>query len=137
MGRTLAFLLGAAGLVASLDLAHKALAISERGGAVLVHDRSASYTVGLAALSLAWAGAVTLTRSTSISLAGGLVLGGALGNLVSIMLWPSLPGVPDPIESGGFAFNVADLSALLGFALLVPAVVVFAARNRGRLLEPV
>jgi lipoprotein signal peptidase len=135
--RTLVVLLGAGAAVAALDLAHKALAISERGGGVLAHERSASYTVGLAAVSLAWAGAVALVRSPSIALPGGLVLGGAIGNLASIALWPSLPGVPDPLVAGGIAFNLADASAVVGLALLLPAILVFAARNRERLFEPI
>jgi lipoprotein signal peptidase len=134
--RTLGFLLGAATLVATLDLTHKALAVSNRGGAVLAHDRSASYVAGLAALSLAWAGAIALVRSASIALSGGIVLGGAIGNLASFALWPSLQGVPDPLVTGGIAFNLADVSALVGLVLLVPAIVVFAARNRERLFEP-
>jgi lipoprotein signal peptidase len=134
--RTLGFLLGAATLVATLDLTHKALAVSNRGGAVLAHDRSASYVAGRAALSLAWAGAIALVRSASIALSGGIVLGGAIGNLASFALWPSLQGVPDPLVTGGIAFNLADVSALVGLVLLVPAIVVFAARNRERLFEP-
>lgn len=137
MIRTLQLLLGAATVVATLDLAHKALSISERGGAVLAHDRSALYVAGVAAASLLWAGAVALTRSSSIAFAGGVVLGGAAGNLVSIALWPSLPGVPDPIVADGVAFNVADVAVAVGFALLLPATLVFAARNRERLFEPV
>lgn len=137
MIRTFALLLGTATVVAALDLAHKALAISERGGAVLAHDRSAPYVTGLAIATLAWAGAIALVRSASIALAGGLVLGGATGNLASFALWPSLPGVPDPLVAGGFAFNLADISALLGLALLLPSIVVFAARNRERLFEPI
>jgi lipoprotein signal peptidase len=134
--RTLGLLLGAAVLVAAVDLVHEAQTISAEGGAVLTHDRSAHYTVGLAAVSLAWAGAIALTRSASISLAGGLVLGGAVGNLVSIALWPSLAGVPDPIVAGDVAFNLADVSAVIGLVLLVPAILVFAVRNRERLLKP-
>jgi lipoprotein signal peptidase len=120
-----------------LDLAHKALSISERGGAVLAHDRSALYVAGVAAASLVWAGAVALTRSSSIAFAGGVVLGGAAGNLVSIALWPGLPGVPNPIVAGGVAFNVADVAVLIGFGLLLPTILVFAVRNRERLFEPV
>jgi len=130
-------LFGAAAVVAAIDLSHKALAVSERGGAVLAHDRSAPYVAGLAAATLAWASAIALVRSASIALAGGLVLGGAIGNLASFALWPTLPGVPDPLVAGGIAFNLADVSALLGLVFLVPAIVVFAARNRERLFEPV
>lgn len=135
--RTLGFLLGAATIVAALDLAYTARAISERGGVVLAHDRSALYVAGIAAASVVWAAAVARTRSTSIALAGGMVLGGAAGNLVSIALWPSLPGVPDPIVAGGAAFNLADVAVGVGFVLLLPATLLFAARNRDRLFQPV
>ncbi len=137
MIRTLALLLGAAAVVAAIDLSHKALAVSERGGAVLSHDRSAPYVTGLAAATLAWAGAIALVRSPAIALTGGLVLGGAIGNLASFAFWPSLQGVPDPLVAGSIAFNLADVAAVLGLALLLPAIVVFAMRNRERLFEPV
>jgi lipoprotein signal peptidase len=135
--RTLALLLGAATVVTTLDLAYKALSISERGGAVLAHDRSALCVAGVAAASVVWAGAVALTRSSSIALAGGVVLGGAIGNLMSIALWPSLPGVPDPIIAVGVAFNIADVAVLAGLVLLLPGTVLFAVRNKERLFEPV
>ena len=129
MTRVLALLLGAATVVALLDLAHKAYAISERGGAVLLHDRPTRYVVAGAVLSLGWAGAVALTRSSSIAFAGGIVLGGAAGNLLSFALWPSLSGVPDPILAGGLAFSLGDVAVLVGFALLIPAVLVFRMRS--------
>jgi lipoprotein signal peptidase len=65
------------------------------------------------------------------------VLGGAIGNLVSIGLWPSLPGVPDPLLAGGVAFNIADVAVAVGFVLLLPATVVFGLQNRDRLFDPV
>ena len=135
--RTHAVLLGAAMIVAAADLAQKQLAISERGGAVLAHDRSALYVTGVAGASIVWAWAVSLTRSSSIAFAGGVVLGGAAGNLVSIALWPSLRGVPDPIVSGSVAFNLADVAVGVGFVLLLPATGLFAYRNRERLFEPI
>ncbi len=137
MSRTLGLLLGAATVVAGLDLAYTALAVSERGGVVFAHDRSLLYVAGVAAGSLVWAGAVALTRSSAIAVASGVILGGAAGNLASIALWPSLPGVPDPIVAGGVAFNLADVAVGLGFVLLLPATLVFAMRNRERLFEPV
>jgi len=111
MTRTLRLLLGAATVVATLDLVHKQRAITEQGGAVFLHDRPTRYVVAGAALSLAWAGAVALTRSTSIALFGGVVLGGAAGNLLSFALWPSLPGVPDPIVAGGLAFSLGAMGS--------------------------
>jgi lipoprotein signal peptidase len=135
--RTLGLLAGTAGAVAGLDLVQKAFAISERSGAVLVHDRPPLYVAGLAVAALVWAGAIVRTRSASIAVAGGVVLGGAIGNLVSIALWPSLAGVPDPLVAGGVAFNVADVAVAAGFVLLLPATALFGLKNRARLFEPV
>ncbi|HEY7149685.1 MAG TPA: hypothetical protein VH420_09600 [Gaiellaceae bacterium] len=136
MTRTVGLLLGAAAIVVSLDLGQKQLAISDRGGSVYLHDRPLRYVVAGAALTLSWAGAIALTRSALMAVPGGVVLGGAAGNLISFALWPSLPGVPDPIVAGGLAFSLGDVAVGLGLALLVPATLVFAARNRSRLLEP-
>lgn len=129
-------LAGVAAAVAGLDLAYKALAISERGGAVYLHERPALYVAGVTAASLLWAVAVARIGSRGIASAGGVVLGGAAGNLLSIVLWPSLHGVPDPIVAGGVAFNFADVAVGAGFVMLLPATVLFAMRNRGRLFEP-
>ena len=137
MRRALGLLLGAATVVVALDLGQKQLAISERGGAVYVHDRPLRYVVAGAALSLAWAGAVALTRSSSIAVAGGVVFGGAVGNLVSFALWPSLPGVPDPIVAGGLAFSLGDIAVAVGLLLLIPITLAFTRRNRARLFEPI
>ena len=80
--------------MAALDLAHRALSISERGGAVLAHDRSAVYVAGLAAAALVWAGALVRVRSASIAIAGGVVPGGATVRL-------ALPGVAEGIACEG------------------------------------
>ena len=137
MRRAVGLLFGAATVVVALDLGQKQLAISERGGAVYVHDRPVRYVVAGAALSLAWAGAVALTRSSSIAVAGGVVFGGAVGNLVSFALWPSLPGVPDPIVAGGLAFSLGDVAVAVGLLLLIPITLAFTRRNRARLFEPI
>jgi lipoprotein signal peptidase len=135
--RSLVVLIGAAGVVTAVDLTHKALEISARGGAVVAHERSALYAVGIAAVCVAWAVAVAFLRAPAIGLAAGLLVGGAAGNVLSLALWPSLTGVPNPLVSHGVAFNLADVSAGLGLMLLGPAVLVFAVRNRRRLFEPV
>jgi hypothetical protein len=136
MTRTLCILLGAATAVAAIDLVHKRLAISEREDTVFLHDRPARYVVAGAALSLAWAGAIALTRSVSIALPGGFVLGGAAGNLLSFALWPSLPGVPDAMVAGRVAFSLGDVAVIGGLVMLLPGALVFAVRNRAR-LEPI
>ena len=137
MIRTLALLAGTASAVAALDLAHKALEVSDRSSAVFVHSRSGLYVAVAAAASLAWAVMVVRVGSMSITVAGGVVLGGALGNLASIALWPSLSGVPDTIVAGDIAFSAADVAVAIGFLMLIPAMVVFALRNRDRLFEPI
>jgi lipoprotein signal peptidase len=135
--RSLVVLLGAATAVAAVDLTHKALEISSHGGAVLAHERSTLYAVGVAVVCVAWAAAVAWLRAPAIGFAAGLLVGGAVGNVLSLALWPSLAGVPNPIVSRGVAFNLADVSAGLGLVLLVPTVLAFALRNKGRLFEPV
>jgi lipoprotein signal peptidase len=137
VSRVLALLIGVAAVAAAVDLIHKAVAISARGGAVFVHERPARYAVGVAAICVGWAVAVAMLRAPEIGLAAGLLVGGAAGNVLSLALWPSLTGVPNPLVSHGVAFNLADVSATLGLVLLVPAVLVFAVRNRTRLSEPV
>jgi lipoprotein signal peptidase len=113
---------------AGLDLAHKATAET-----TYVHPRSAAYVAVVVGLALLWSTAILATRSTLLALAGGVVLGGALGNLVSLALWT---GVPNPIEFQPIAFNLADAFVLLGFAATSAATFTFAVRNRERLCEP-
>lgn len=118
-------------LVAGVDLAHKALAV---GDATLFHPRGPAYVL-LALVAAAWAGALVAARSLPLALAGGVLLGGAGGNLVSLPLWP---GVPDPLAAGTVAFNLADVFAVVGGLVLVPAAAVLTAwRGRAALREPV
>jgi len=129
MVRSFTFLAATAAGVAAIDLAHKAWA-----GPVFIHERSALYGVGIGLVCLAWAAAIVLLRSPSIAIAAAPLVGGAAGNGLSLMLWP---GVPNPIVVDGLAFNLADVSVALGLVLLIPVIIVFAVRNRERLLEPV
>lgn len=136
MRRTVGFLFGAAAIVVAVDLGQKQVEISERGGAVYLHDRPLRYVVAGAALTLGWAGAIALTRSAVLAVPGGVVFGGAAGNLMSFVLWPSLAGVPDTIVAGGLAFSIGDIAVGIGLLLLVPVGLVYARRNRERLLKP-
>lgn len=112
-----------------VDLAHKSSV-----DAAHLHARSPIYVVVVLGLASAWAATILATRSLSLALGGGVMAGGALGNLASLTLWP---GVPNPIELEPIAFNLADLFVLGGFVLTSSAALVFAARNRERLYEPV
>jgi hypothetical protein len=116
-------------LAAAIDLAHKASVDTAH-----LHARSPLYLVVVLGLASAWAATILATRSLSLALAGGVLAGGALGNLASLALWP---GVPNPIELEPIAVNLADLFVLSGFLLTSAAALVFAARNRERLYEPV
>ena len=113
---------------AGLDLAHKTTVESAH-----VHPRSAAYVAVVLGLALVWSAAILATRSALLGLAGGVVLGGALGNLASLAVWP---GVPNPIELESIAFNLADTFVLLGFAATAAAALTFAVRNSERLREP-
>jgi hypothetical protein len=131
-------LLVAAGLVAAADLAYKAIAVERDGARMLYHERSAGYAIVLA-VALAWAVALLAARSPLLAAAGGVVAGGALGNVLSPALWP---GVPNPLvvetASTGIAFNLADVAALAGGAVLVPlAVGLHAVRHRHELRRSV
>jgi lipoprotein signal peptidase len=114
---------------AAVDLAHKAGA-----EASVLHPRSGGYVALVLALSLGWAAAITLTRSLALALAGGVVLGGALGNVTSLAFWP---GVPNPIEVDWLAFNLADVFVAGGFAAVAGTTLALVLGDRERLRRPV
>ena len=127
-------LLTTACLVAALDLVYKA-AVS----APYHHLRSAAVAALAAVVIVILAALVPRLPSSAASLGAGLAAGGALGNLVSILAWSE--GVPDPLVVAGgtygVAFNLADVFALIGDAMLLAAAVLYGLRNRGRLHERV
>jgi hypothetical protein len=137
MARSGAVLVVTVALVAGVDLVHKAIALADPANAVVLHPRSALYGVGVAAVSGLWAAAILLTRSASIALGGGIFLGGAAGNVASLALWPGVEGIPNPLVARNVAFNLADMAVVLGLVLVLATTTRFAARNRGRLAEPV
>jgi lipoprotein signal peptidase len=75
--------------------------------------------------------------STTAAVGAGVACGGALGNLVSLLAWSQ--GVPDPFvvagATHGLAFNLADLFAVSGDALLLSAVILYGMQQRARLRE--
>jgi lipoprotein signal peptidase len=127
--RTALALVGVAGFLAAVDLVHKAEAHAE-----YFHSRSPTYAAAVVVLAAVWAATILATRSLSLALTGGVLAGGALGNLASLALWP---GVPNPIVVEPIAFNLADTFVVSGFLLTTAATLAFALRNRDRLREPV
>lgn len=122
-------LAGTAIALGALDLAHKA-----GSEAASVHPRSGGYVAFVLVFASAWVVAILTTGSLSMAVGGGVLAGGAAGNLLSLVLWP---GVPNPIVRSAVAFNLADVFVVAGFALTAVATLRFAARNRGRLREPI
>ena len=134
MARSVTVLAATAAATAAAALAHTALAFSTADTAVPVHGRSMFYLVGTAAATFAWGGAIVLTRSVSIAAAGGILAGGAAGNLVALAIWD---GVPNPLVAGDVAFNLADMAVAIGLLLVLATTIAFAGRNRARLHERV
>jgi hypothetical protein len=134
IGGRRALLLGTACVVAAVDLGYKA-AVS----APYHHLRPMSIAALAAVVIVALVALVPRLPSRTASLGAGLAAGGALGNLVSVLAWSD--GVPDPLVVAGarygIAFNLADVFALVGDAMLLSAAVLYGLRNRPRLREPV
>ena len=122
-------LIGAAVLLAAVDLAQKASA------PVYGHPRSAGYAVLAATLCALVVLYVPRVPSRALAVAGGIAAAGAFGNFVSALAWRG--GVPNPIVLGQIAFNVADLCAVAGAAALVVGAAVFALRNPALLRQPI
>ena len=129
-----ALLVAAALTCAAVDLMHKALTPAE-----FHHARTPYMTLVMASLIVALAVLVPRLPSTAAALGAGVACGGALGNLVSLLAWQQ--GVPDPFvlvgATHGLAFNLADLFAVCGDALLLSAVILHGLQQRAHLREPV
>jgi lipoprotein signal peptidase len=128
MWRCALALAGTGMVLTAVDLAHKAAA-----GPQQLHMRSGGYVPVVLVLAAAWAGAILLTGSTGMALGGGILVGGAMGNVTSLVFWP---GVPNPIVVGTIAFNLADVFVLAGFVLVAATALAFARANPARLREP-
>jgi lipoprotein signal peptidase len=119
---------------AVIDLLHKSLTPAE-----FHHARTPAVALIMAALITALIMLVPRVPSNAAAVGAGIACGGALGNLVSLLVWSQ--GVPDPLVIAGtlhgVAFNLADLFALTGDALLLSAIVLHGVRHRARLRESV
>jgi lipoprotein signal peptidase len=127
-----ALLASTAIVFAAIDLLHKTLTPAE-----FHHARTQFVALIMAGVIAALVVLVPRIPSTAAALGAGIACGGALGNLVSLLAWSQ--GVPDPFVLVGrthaLAFNLADLFALMGDALLVSAAVLYGLRHRERLRE--
>lgn len=119
---------------AALDLLHKSSATTE-----FHHARTRFVILVMTALIVGLIVFVPRVPSNAASVGAGIACGGALGNLISLLVWSE--GVPDPFvvttAMHGLAFNLADVFALAGDVVLLSAVVVHGMRNRARLRENV
>jgi lipoprotein signal peptidase len=119
---------------AAIDLVHKSLVPAE-----FHHARTPVVALIMGALITALVLLVPRVPSNAAAIGAGIACGGALGNLVSLLAWSQ--GVPDPLVIAGalhgVAFNLADLFALSGDALLLSAVVLHGVRHRAKLRESV
>jgi lipoprotein signal peptidase len=127
-------LVGIACAFAAVDLVHKSAS-----NAAYHHARSPLVALGIGALIAGLVVFVPRVPSRAALLGAAIACGGALGNLVSLLVWSQ--GVPDPIVVHGptqdVAFNLADVFAVTGDAVLLAAVVLHGLRGRERLHEPV
>ena len=119
---------------ATVDLTHKVLSPAQ-----FHHVRTPYVALVMGALVVALVILVPRLPSNTAAVGAGIACGGALGNLVSVLAWAQ--GVPDPLvllgATHGVAFNLADLFAVTGDALLLSAVVLLGVHRRGALREPV
>jgi lipoprotein signal peptidase len=99
------------------------------------HPRGPVYVAGAAVLAALVIAFVPRVPSRALSLAGGVAAAGALGNLLSALVWRG--GVPNPIAVGDVAFNVADVCAVVGAASLVLGAALFALTHPALLREPI
>lgn len=123
-----------AAVAAAADLTEKAF-----DGGAIHHLRSIGALLLMLAVALALLLVVPRLPSTAVSVGAGIAAGGAVGNLVSGLVWWGR-GIPDPLIvhgiGGGVAFNLADVCVLVGDALLLSASAVYALRSRGALRRP-
>jgi lipoprotein signal peptidase len=127
-------LVSSAVVFASVDLLHKTF-----DPAQFHHDRTPFAAFVMVAIVAGLVLLVPRITSNAAALGAGLACGGALGNFFSLLAWSQ--GVPDPLvlagATHGVAFNLADVFALGGDALLLSAAAVYGMRNRGLLRERV
>jgi lipoprotein signal peptidase len=122
-------LVGVAVALCVPDLVQKASA------PVYGHPRSALYVAVAGSMVALLVAIVPRVPSRELALAAGVACAGIAGNAVSAVAWGG--GVPNPIVVGDVAFNLADVYAVAGAALLVGTAALFALTHRELLHRPV
>jgi lipoprotein signal peptidase len=120
----------AALVVLAADLADSALSRT-----VYFHPRPLWLLAGGAAAAAAVLALAPRVPSAALSIGAGTIAGGALGMLVSALVWSR--GVPDPLVRGSVAFNLADVAIAVGDALLLASALVVVWRRRHLLRQPI
>jgi lipoprotein signal peptidase len=116
---------------ATVDVLHKLLSNVD-----VYHSRTHYAAIVMSVLIVGLVLLVPELPSTAASLGAGVACGGALGNLVSLLAWSKR--VPDPLilaltPAHALAFNLADVFAVAGDALLLSAVLVLGLHRRASL----
>jgi hypothetical protein len=122
--------------IGACDMIVKLVEPTETG---LYHKRTHLELFVILAISATAVYLVPLARSRLISLGAGLMVGGGIGNALSILVFPL--GVPNPFtvsESGWtIAFNLADVCVAIGFVLMTSGVWGLSIGRRHELRSPV
>jgi hypothetical protein len=136
VGQARVFLVAIAAWVCFWDLLVKMTESTKSG---FYHRRSGSELAVILAIAITLAYVAPLIRSRMIVAGAGLMVGGGLGNGLSILIFPQ--GVPNPLfishDGWAIALNLADISVATGFLLASVAILRFASDMRGELRRPV
>jgi len=136
IGRARFVLIATAAWAGACDLIVKLIEPTETG---LYHKRTSFDLILILAISAIVIYVVPFTRSRVAIAGAGLMVGGALGNALSIAVFPL--GVPNPITIARgdwtIAFNLADIAVVVGLLITTIGVLGLAIDRRYELRRPI